>query len=243
MLLASRRSHIVRHLSLPFRVFLVTASTTFAAVVTADRYSRSFEKARHADSDYRNVSERNMAELTPTQPLTQRMKTWVSENRYPIVFSSWGLSMVAAMAIVGRNRYASTQQKLVQARVYAQGLTLAVLVASFALEGNDLRAGKGRWEKVTVVDENDPQGKRTVEKMVHREAYEGEDQWMDMIEAQERKMRERGEKTRTKGKESIYLDKEGHDKEKEQHKGKGKGEGGKKGKGGHQHENKEHDAS
>ena len=86
--------------------------------------------------------------------------------------------MALALGIVGRSPYLSAQQKLVQARVYAQGLTLAVLVASFALESNDLRSGKGRWETVKVLDPNDPEHKHLIDKRIHHEAYVGEDQWM-----------------------------------------------------------------
>jgi len=57
-------------------------------------------------------------------------------------------------------------------------LTLAVLLASFALEGNDIREGKGRWETVKVLDPDDPTHKRMIEKKIHHEAYTGEDQWM-----------------------------------------------------------------
>lgn len=120
----------------------------------------------------------------------------MSAERYPIVFGSWVASMGTAFALVNRNKYLTGQQKLVQARVYAQVLTLAVLVASFALEGNDLREGKGRWETVQVVDPEDPEGKHIIEKRVHHEAYSGEDQWMDMIETQERKHKEKEEKTK-----------------------------------------------
>ena len=91
-----------------------------------------------------------MQSLQREKTFNVRAKEWVSEQRYPIVFGSWVASMAIALGIVGRSPYLSTQQKLVQARVYAQGLTLAVLVASFALEGNDLRAGKGRWETIKV---------------------------------------------------------------------------------------------
>jgi len=86
--------------------------------------------------------------------------------------------MVIAFALVGRNPTLTGQQKLVQARVYAQGLTLAVLVASFALEGSDMSQGKGRWETVRVLDPDDPEHKRMVERKIHHEAYTGEDQWM-----------------------------------------------------------------
>lgn len=188
--LASKRSAGFRSLSLPFRAFLVTSSATFVAVISADRASRGFERARHADSDYKNKTEREEAEMSRDIPLWQRTKTFVSEQRYPIVFGSWVASMGIAMGLVSRNRWLTGQQKLVQARVYAQGLTLAVLVASFALEGNDMRAGKGRWETIKILD---PSGSgKMVEKRIHHEAYSGEDQWMDMIESQEEKMRKRG---------------------------------------------------
>lgn len=188
--LASKRSAGFRSLSIPFRAFLITSSATFVAVTSADRASRAFERTRHGDSDYKNKSERDQAEMDRDVPLWQRTKTFVSEHRYPIVFGSWVASMGIAMGLVSRNRFLTGQQKLVQARVYAQGLTIAVLVASFALEGNDLRAGKGRWETIKVLD---PSGSgKMVEKRIHHEAYTGEDQWMDMIESQEEKMKKRG---------------------------------------------------
>lgn len=193
---ASLRFPAFRHLSLPFRAFLVTGTTSFAAVTSADRASHSFEKKRHADTDYQNASERDASMLASTLSVSQKFKNLVSEQRYTIVSGSWVLSMLTAFALVSRSRHLTGQQKLVQARVYAQGLTLAVLVASFALEGNDLREGKGRWETVKVVDPDDPTGQHLIEKRVHHEAYQGEDQWMDMIESQERKMRSKGEEVR-----------------------------------------------
>lgn len=85
--------------------------------------------------------------------------------------------MGGSFAIVSRNPYLSGQQKLVQARVYAQGLTLAVLLASFAFEANDANKGTGRWETVKVLDPNDPTHSHYIEKKIHHERYAGEDQW------------------------------------------------------------------
>lgn len=116
---------------------------------------------------------------------------WLSDNRYSIVVGSWVASISAAWGIVGRNPYLTSQQKLVQARVYAQGLTLAVVIISLAFETSDSRAGKGRWETVKVLDPNDPEHKHMIEKKVHHERYQGEDQWMDMIAAEEERMKDR----------------------------------------------------
>lgn len=99
--------------------------------------------------------------------------------------------MGAALGLVGRNPYLTGQQKLVQARVYAQGLTMAVVIASLAFETTDAGRGKGRWETVKVLDPNDPEHKHVIEKKIHHERYAGEDQWRDMVEAEEERIKSR----------------------------------------------------
>lgn len=103
--------------------------------------------------------------------------SWGKDNRYPIVGVSWVLSMGIALGIVGRSPYLSTQQKLVQARVYAQTLTIAVLIATATFEVGDREKGEGRWETVKIVDPDDPTHKHLIDKKVHHERYAGEDQW------------------------------------------------------------------
>ena len=85
--------------------------------------------------------------------------------------------MGIALAVVGRSPYLTTPQKLVQARVYAQGLTLAVLLVTAIFEVGDRGKGEGRWETVQVIDENDPTHQHLIEKRIHHESYRGEDQW------------------------------------------------------------------
>lgn len=102
---------------------------------------------------------------------------WGKENRYPIVGVTWAASMAIALGLVGRSPYLSTSQKLVQARVYAQSLTLAVLLATAVFEAGDRKEGEGRWETVKIVDPDDPEHKHLIEKKVHHESYAGEDMW------------------------------------------------------------------
>lgn len=85
--------------------------------------------------------------------------------------------MGTAFALVSRSPM-NTAQKLVQARVYAQGLTMAVVIASLALEGADMKKARDG----SVVKE--------VRKLTDK------DQWMDMVEAEEERMRERGREVR-----------------------------------------------
>lgn len=116
-------------------------------------------------------------ELEAGKSTYEKAKIWGKENRYGIVGASWVASMGIALGLVGRNPYLSGTQKLVQARVYAQGLTLLVLVATAAFEIGDKNKGEGRYETVRVLDPKDPTHKRIIEKQIHHESYAGEDQW------------------------------------------------------------------
>jgi len=87
--------------------------------------------------------------------------------------------MGTAFALVSRSPM-NTAQKLVQARVYAQGLTMAVVIASLALEGADMKAAQ----------QESKDGKVTSAIKQKRRLTDA-DQWMDMVEAEEERMKER----------------------------------------------------
>lgn len=159
------------------KAFLITSSGTFCSIISADRVSRDFEANRDPYRNYRDQASREAEHLEEQKSSYRRFRDWGSENRYSIVAASWIASMGAAFTIVSRNKYLTRAQKLVQARVYAQGLTLAVLIATAAFEVGDTNTGKGQWETVKVPDPNDPGHKSLIEKRIHHEAYAGEDLW------------------------------------------------------------------
>jgi Hypoxia induced protein conserved region len=177
--LAHHRFPSFRSLTLPLKAFLATSAGTFAAIIQADRASQAFETSRHHpfSAPYKDQVQRELELARANEPLSQRLRRWGREHRYEIVGVSWVAGMGLALGMVGRNRYLTGAQKLVQARVYAQGLTIAVLVATAALEIGDAKGGRGRWETVLVVDPTDPEHRHLVEKKIHHEAYKGEDLW------------------------------------------------------------------
>jgi len=181
-----------RGLTLPFKTFYVTSAGTFAAIVYADRYSRSFEQQRTGESALLQRKADALAKQRALQTPYERAVTWGRENRYSIVGASWVASMSGSLWWAWRNKYLTKSQKLVQARVYAQGLTLLVLIASAAFEVADARNQKRIGEEM-VPDPSDPEGKRMVARktLMHHEHYKGEDLWKDMIAAEERKINER----------------------------------------------------
>jgi hypothetical protein len=150
----------------------------------ADRFSSRYEmhrnKARAAFAEYKSDYET----YEEQKPWSQRARDWGSQNRYGIVMAVWAASMGGSLYLVSRNPYLTATQKFVEARMYAQGLTLVALLGSFAIEAKDAATKKGRWETVKVLDPNDPTHKRLIEKKIHHERYEGEDQWMGKFQAQ-----------------------------------------------------------
>jgi hypothetical protein len=180
-LLASRRYPAFRSLTLPFKTFLVTSAGTFGAIVNADRWSMAHHKAVAPFRTYKDDTQVAREQALQNAGLQQRFMAWGQRNRYSVVMGSWVASMGTALAIVGRSPYMTTAQKVVQARVYAQGLTLAVLLVTAVFEMADAKKGRGRWETILVVDPNDPEHKHMIEKRVHKEEYAGQDLWMGKL--------------------------------------------------------------
>jgi hypothetical protein len=123
------------------------------AVIAADRASAKYdiEHTPEKQAQIKRDRERE-ALLEQNKTAVQRAKEWATDNRYPLLFGFWVASMAGSWHLVNRNRYLSGSQKLVTARMYAQGLTLGALLTSFAFEGSDAAKGKGRWETIKVID-------------------------------------------------------------------------------------------
>jgi Hypoxia induced protein conserved region len=189
---ATRRYPAFNQLTLPLKAFLITSAGTFSGIIAADHASRSYESARNPDDAAyaSHEAERRRAQLSG-MTWTQRAMAWGKEERYKIVGASWVLSMVAAFAIVGRNPYLTGPQKLVQARVYAQGLTLAVLVASAAFEVSDSKKEEGRYETKEYIDEKDH--KKHTKQVEKEQPSDGDTLWKDMVKQEEERLKERDE--------------------------------------------------
>lgn len=189
VMLAARRYHTIRNLTLPMKAFLVTSSGTFVGIIAADHASRDFEKQQNAAKMwYENREERLHAEELRGLSFTDRAVAFARREKYKIVGATWIASMIGSFVLVGRNPYLSGQQKIVQARVYAQGLTLAVLCASAAFEISDQRRGRG------LLDAAKKDKKRQLEDAaepapVHAGDKDQGDLWKEMVAAEEQRLK------------------------------------------------------
>lgn len=173
------------------KAFLVTSSGTFTGIIAADHASREYENEQNAAYQwYENREERLRAEEIRGLSFTDRAAAFARREKYKIITATWVASMVGSFALVSRIPGLSGQQKLVQARVYAQGLTLGVLCASAAFEISDQRRGRGLLDskkkadaaknRVEDVEEDQP---------VHQGGKPTEgDLWKDMVAAEEERL-------------------------------------------------------
>ncbi|GLI73892.1 replication factor C, subunit RFC4 [Penicillium ochrochloron] len=189
VMLAARRYHTIRNLTIPMKAFLVTSSGTFVGIIAADHASRDFEKQQNATKMwYENREDRLHAEELRGLSFTDRAVAFARREKYKIVGATWIASMIGSFVLVGRNPYLSGQQKIVQARVYAQGLTLAVLCASAAFEISDQRKGRGlldaakKGKKQQLEDAAEPAP-------VHAGNKDQGDLWKDMVAAEEQRLK------------------------------------------------------
>ncbi|CRG89945.1 hypothetical protein PISL3812_06984 [Talaromyces islandicus] len=189
VLAASRRFHTVRSLTLPMKAFLVTSSSTFVGIIAADHSSRAFEAARNQNMQYLEQREAQLhKDESAGMTRKDRLFEFLHEEKYKIIGATWVASIVGSFVLVGRNPFLTGQQKLVQARVYAQGLTVALMCATAAFEIHGQRQGRG------IMDASKKQ-------QHHVERYEGEDLWMDMVNAEEDKLKKKHQ--------DLYTHKEG----------------------------------
>lgn len=184
----SKRWSIMKHMTVAYKGFLVSSSVLVGGTILSENKSIEIGRASNPMNNYKDEAAIARELVRQQQTSYERVMEWGKENRYTIVFGSWIAAMGIALGIVGRSKYLSGAQKLVQARVYAQGLTVAVLIATAAFETADARNGESRWQTIKVLDPNDPERKKLIEKRIHKEEYEGQDLWKDMVAAEERRL-------------------------------------------------------
>ncbi|KAH1565475.1 hypothetical protein KXW50_003110 [Aspergillus fumigatus] len=192
---ASKRYATIRNLTLPMKSFLVTSSGTFFGIIAADHASRSFEASRNAERQwYESREERLRQEELAGMSFIDRTMAFARREKYKIVGATWVASMIGSFAMVSRNPYLTGSQKIVQARVYAQGLTLAVLVASAAFEISDQRKGKGLLDAAKkgkkAAGEKEAAPTQTPTPAAAHDPQSG-DLWKDMVAAEEERLKQK----------------------------------------------------
>jgi hypothetical protein len=142
---ASKRYAGYRALPLPGKVFLGMMFIVPVGTVFAEKAGEHYISTNQWDSVGKNELQREAAIRDAkwnSMTTTEKIKDWSAHNQYTIIGGSWVASLGIAFGLVARNKYQTFPQKLVQARMYAQFLTVGVLLGSAVLAGVNAQGKK-----------------------------------------------------------------------------------------------------
>ncbi|THG97614.1 hypothetical protein EW026_g4411 [Hermanssonia centrifuga] len=104
-------------------------------VISAEHAGLRHEQSswRDAGKEELDMIEARKREKWEKMGTGERVKDWMARHQYSVILGGWSGSMVVAFGAIMRNKYQTLPQKVVQARMWAQGLTIGVLIAAGAL--------------------------------------------------------------------------------------------------------------
>ncbi|OCH90964.1 hypothetical protein OBBRIDRAFT_559092 [Obba rivulosa] len=130
-----RRWPAYRALTPALKTLGVIIVTVPSFVISAERATLRFEREQWTGAGKEELDTLEERERRRWERLSlgEKMRDLAARHEYGFIGGAWALSMVTAFSIIMRNPYQSLPQKVVQARLWAQGLTVGVLIAAGAL--------------------------------------------------------------------------------------------------------------
>lgn len=123
-----------RALTPAIKLFFVGGIAVGSGVIAADKAGIAFDQEHYTDAGaavQRRHQSREQQQWNSLSPGDKAL-TWAKENKFSVVAATWAASMGGIFAYI-HTQPMTFAQKLVQARVWAQGITLASLVGMAAI--------------------------------------------------------------------------------------------------------------
>ncbi|KAI0723147.1 hypothetical protein C8Q76DRAFT_721782 [Earliella scabrosa] len=127
-----RRYPYYRALQPSLKAFGVILVAVPAFVISAERAGLKFEREQWHDAgkaEIDAIQARKDAEWERLS-LGEKASDFVRRHQYGVIVGSWAAAMTGAFGYIMRDPYQSMPQKVVQARVWAQGLTIGIIIAA-----------------------------------------------------------------------------------------------------------------
>ncbi|EEQ37818.1 putative respiratory supercomplex factor [Clavispora lusitaniae] len=134
---------------------ILTMPTVAISAFFADQGSWDFDRQMY-QSDYANQQMMEQYREWNNMSLSEKTFTSLNNNKYKIILTSWVASMWGSWVYVNRDKVMTGPQKLVQARMYAQAVTIVLLLSTIVLAMKEEELNKGKpaplpeWKKVLL---------------------------------------------------------------------------------------------
>ncbi|KAI5954127.1 RCF2 [Candida margitis] len=155
----------------PARFATFTASVKAAIIVVptigisafwADQGSWEFDKMMH-QSEYTQQQMLEEHRKFNSLSTSEKIFTTLGAHKYQIIIAAWAASLYGSWTIINRDKVMTTAQKAVQARVYAQAITVVLLLGTILLSLKEAEINKSKpaplphWKQVLLEKEAEKQ--------------------------------------------------------------------------------------
>lgn len=153
-----RNRSVFRTMTPTFKTFFFLAPILICGVTATEWASLKFDMEQYdfGEAEKRKKEERERVEALPT---LQRWQVQAAENKYKLIIGAWGASLGGSFWWINRDKFLTKSQKLVQARMYAQALTVVILLGSMLMSVNsygDLKKTEQdpySWQSIVAEEE------------------------------------------------------------------------------------------
>ncbi|PPQ83129.1 hypothetical protein CVT25_003706 [Psilocybe cyanescens] len=103
--------------------------------IQAERRGLEYERSQWEGEGLRILDEREIQAMKKwdSMSLSDKIGDWSYRHQYSLIMGGWAGSLAIAGAVISRQKYQTYPQKIVQARMWAQGLTIGLLIVAGAL--------------------------------------------------------------------------------------------------------------
>lgn len=144
-----------KNMTYSIKTALFIAAPTFLTAICAEEASTKFDELMYGSgSESSNAIEEH--KRWKTLSVSEKLVEGLSNNRYKIITGAWAAALYGSWAFVNKDPIMTRTQKAVQARMYAQFITVALLLASMGLSMYEQKLHPNkqkqnedrRWEKL-----------------------------------------------------------------------------------------------
>lgn len=129
---ARKYPNFPKNLPWSIRTAIFITPPTVGTTIWAEEASNSFDREMYS-GDYDSKKKLEEYKAWSNLPIQQKFTQGVLNHKYKIIVGAWAASMYGSWVFVDRDPIMTKAQKIVQARMYAQTLTVLLLLGGMGL--------------------------------------------------------------------------------------------------------------
>ncbi len=128
----SKRYPAFNKLPYTLKTFTAIVPPIVGVVTAGEAASIRFDKIVYKSGEYSDEAIKEQLRIKRL-PISERLTEYVMANKFTMITGAWAASMWASWEWVNRDKIMTKSQKIVQARMYAQSLTVILVLGSVLL--------------------------------------------------------------------------------------------------------------